>query len=127
MKVIIDIPNSLYANLPKIVNGSIASKRILDCVKNGIPLPKGHGRLIDADKFINSLKGIEKLHIDDELRSSILETINSNILVEAEDNAENKEYGVKVINRGNCMLCGKKLTEGLLFCKECEAKGRKER
>lgn len=51
MQIVIDIPNSIYANLPKIVNGSIASKRILDCVKNGTPLPKGHGRLIDADVF----------------------------------------------------------------------------
>lgn len=33
------------------------------------------------------------------------------------------EYEVKVINRGKCMLCGKELTEGLFFCKECEKKG----
>lgn len=32
----------------------------------------------------------------------------------------------KVINRGKCMLCGKDLTEGLFFCKECEKKGGKE-
>lgn len=32
----------------------------------------------------------------------------------------------KVINRGKCMLCGKELTEGLFFCKECEQKGGKE-
>jgi len=31
----------------------------------------------------------------------------------------------KVINRGKCMLCGKELTEGLFFCKECEQKGNK--
>lgn len=37
MQIVIDIPNSIYANLSKIVNGSIASKRILDCVKNGTP------------------------------------------------------------------------------------------
>ena len=30
----------------------------------------------------------------------------------------------KVINRGKCMLCGKELTEGLFFCKECEEKGK---
>ena len=29
----------------------------------------------------------------------------------------------KVINRGKCMICGKELTEGLFFCKECEQKG----
>lgn len=32
----------------------------------------------------------------------------------------------KVINRGKCMLCGKELTEGLFFCKECEKKGKGE-
>ena len=51
MKLIVEVPNSLYANLSKIQLGSIASKRILDRVKKGIPLPKGHGRLIDADAF----------------------------------------------------------------------------
>ena len=38
MKQMIDIPNSLYANLQKIQNGSIACKRILETVKNGTPL-----------------------------------------------------------------------------------------
>lgn len=31
-------------------------------------------------------------------------------------------HKVKVITRGNCMMCGKELTEGLFFCKDCEAK-----
>ena len=35
MKIIVDIPNSLYANLGKIQNGSIAAKRILDHVRQG--------------------------------------------------------------------------------------------
>ena len=30
------------------------------------------------------------------------------------------KYVTKVINRGNCMMCGKELTEGIFFCKECE-------
>lgn len=34
-------------------------------------------------------------------------------------------FDMIMINRGNCMLCGKRLTEGLFFCKECEEKGRK--
>lgn len=49
MHIVIDIPKSLYANLAKIEHGTAAAKRILDCVKNGTPLPKGHGRLIDID------------------------------------------------------------------------------
>ena len=32
------------------------------------------------------------------------------------------EYKTKVITRGKCMMCGKELTEGLFFCKECEDK-----
>ena len=54
MQIVINIPNSLYANLKTIKHGSIASSRILECVKNGTPLPKSHGRLIDADKLLNS-------------------------------------------------------------------------
>lgn len=33
-----------------------------------------------------------------------------------------KEYKVEVITRGNCIMCGKELTEGLFFCKECKEK-----
>ena len=35
-----------------------------------------------------------------------------------------KRMRAKVITRGNCMMCGKELTEGLFFCKECEEKER---
>lgn len=35
MKMIVNIPTSLYCNLGKIVGGSAASKRIIDCVKCG--------------------------------------------------------------------------------------------
>lgn len=35
------------------------------------------------------------------------------------------KYEIKVINYGNCMLCGKKLTNSLFFCRECEEKNRK--
>lgn len=35
---------------------------------------------------------------------------------------ESKEYKTEVITRGKCMICGKELTEGLFFCKECENK-----
>lgn len=35
MKLVVDIPNSLYANLQTIQNGSVAAKRILQCVRDG--------------------------------------------------------------------------------------------
>lgn len=67
MQIVIDIPNSLYANLKKIKGDSTAGKRIVDCVINGRPLPKGHGRLIDADRFLsaNDCGGyIEDMEVD---------------------------------------------------------------
>lgn len=34
---------------------------------------------------------------------------------------EFKKYGLKVLTRGNCLLCGKSLakTEGLFLCEKC--------
>lgn len=48
MKIVIDIPDEAYERLK--------SKRVLDniaesIIANGTPLPKGHGRLIDADAY----------------------------------------------------------------------------
>lgn len=51
--------------------------------------------------------------------------IPSNFCPNCGANMKNK-LDYKVINRGKCMLCGKELTEGLFFCKECEQKGKGE-
>ena len=51
MKLVIDIPKKTYEQL-KFLNeqGEPRFDTIIDkAVANGIPLPKGHGRLIDAD------------------------------------------------------------------------------
>lgn len=56
MKIVVDIPDGYIADgcfLNNIQNGSIACGQILKAVKNGTPLPKGHGRLIDADAYID--------------------------------------------------------------------------
>ena len=34
----------------------------------------------------------------------------------------NHKYDTKIVTHGRCMMCGKDLTEGLFFCKECEEK-----
>lgn len=49
MNLAIFIPEQLYANIIE-DNCSMADMRILlTIIKHGTPLPKGHGRLIDAD------------------------------------------------------------------------------
>ena len=51
MKLVIDIPKTLYKSIPKdksdIGYMDMSDwQKIINIVKNGIPLPKGHGRLI---------------------------------------------------------------------------------
>lgn len=61
MKLVIDIPESTYKvfkNLNEIIGILVYEKDILTlikAVKNGTPLPKGHGRLVDMSEVIVKL------------------------------------------------------------------------
>ena len=48
MKLMIDIPKEEYN---KIMKDPWLNSGVYKYIKNGTPLPKGHGRLIDADKL----------------------------------------------------------------------------
>ena len=48
MQIVIDIHERDYQSM---LNGHIPFS-VLDVIRNGTPLPKGHGRLIDADAII---------------------------------------------------------------------------
>ena len=50
MKLIIDIHEKDYQS---ILNSGQAPYGVVYAIMNGKPLPKGHGRLIDADKCLN--------------------------------------------------------------------------
>ena len=69
MKIVIDIPEKWYrwAKFNDIANGSMVSKGILDAVANGTPLPKGHGRLIDADDLIQELSVVSSRPVKSQL------------------------------------------------------------
>lgn len=47
MQIVIDIPEDLYEECKR-----LGDKRdtLFESIRNATPLPKGHGRLIDADK-----------------------------------------------------------------------------
>ena len=51
MKIVIDIPEEMYQN---VLNGTYCGQ-LYENLKNGIPLPEHHGRLIDADWVKNTL------------------------------------------------------------------------
>lgn len=48
MQIVIDIPNWLYNAILE-HKEPIYSQSLGEAVRDGTPLPKGHGRLIDAD------------------------------------------------------------------------------
>ena len=65
MQIVIDIPEHIYDAIKKaqeMVSGQRSGKTLLqilvNSIENGTPLPKGHGRLIDADY----LKDVILLH-----------------------------------------------------------------
>lgn len=68
MKIVIDIPEETYKNL--LNNYSFSSEEIPIislAIATGTPLPKGHGRLIDADaatKDIDSFQGAFAMYTD---------------------------------------------------------------
>ena len=60
MQIVIDIPEAKVKD-----PASIDLFYMVGAIKNGIPLPKGHGRLIDADALKNEWKnGFYKKIVD---------------------------------------------------------------
>ena len=54
MQIVITLPNAYTEIIPNVQNGSVASKIILEAVKDGDILPKSHGDLVDADEDMSS-------------------------------------------------------------------------
>lgn len=64
MQIVIDISEEMYnfaCNYPEKVLAGYSL-----CIKNGIPLPKGHGRLIDADRLVPDCQEDFVYYDDDE-------------------------------------------------------------
>lgn len=53
MQIVIEIPDEMYKEYVSVnlgrSNGKTITYNLLKAIKDGTPLPKGHGRLIDAD------------------------------------------------------------------------------
>lgn len=55
MQIVIDISEESYKNIKKQVDKrDYPDMQIGRAIANGIPLPKGHGRLIDADDLLDN-------------------------------------------------------------------------
>lgn len=55
MEIVINIPDLDWS---KVKNGSIATANLLNAVRNGTPLPKGHGKLVDVNSIPEEDRGI---------------------------------------------------------------------
>ena len=68
VELVIKIPERIHYGVEKgiTVNGSIASQILIDAVKNGTPLPKEHGDLVDRDaineRFYDIYKDYEEAY-----------------------------------------------------------------
>ena len=63
MKIVIDIPKEMYQKIKetsRFISGRRSGKRfdyiLFNAVNNGTPLPKEHGRLIDADVLVDGME-----------------------------------------------------------------------
>ena len=75
MKIVIDIDEKIYND----IRSKNEHGKIFNAVKNGTPLPKGHGRLIDAD-------AMQKYQIDTfGQRLLLIDTAPTIIEAESED------------------------------------------
>ena len=83
LKLLVTLPEEDYERLVKygepLPIGNRFDDGIQKAVAHGKKLPKGV-KLADVNAVINALKGIEKLHLDDELRDSILNVLHDNTL-----------------------------------------------
>lgn len=53
MQIMIDIPDEIYK---KYMDDRVRVTDVLHAVRHGTPLPKGHGRLIDADELKRTME-----------------------------------------------------------------------
>ena len=83
MKIVIDIPDEDYKD---IVDGYICQEladEMLNKVKAGTPLPKGHGDLVDATTLIPILLWNDYIR-EDVLGSDIIKIFDSAVVIPAD-------------------------------------------
>jgi len=66
MQIVINIPQGRYEDILSGKEFRVYQCDIRDVLKHGSPLPKGHGRLIDADKLVPDCQEDFVYYDDDE-------------------------------------------------------------
>lgn len=91
MQIMIDIPKHIYEHIKEVYEHSHTVEATYSYIYHGIPLPKGHGRLID----VNDIKVIEledSLHIIRHEKGDEIDVhIDAPTIIEADTESENME------------------------------------
>lgn len=85
MQIVIDIPNRIYKIIQNKTLNIMDAEILEKAVKNGTPLPKGHGDLKDADKlkhaFISWSMAVQGSFTDSDIASIVC---NSPTIIESD-------------------------------------------
>lgn len=79
MHIVIDIPKEMYEEL-KYLNVHGFTTATDEAIANGIPLPKGHGGLIDVNEIIGKIHGVK----------SITAVLGATVIIPADTGSEDK-------------------------------------
>ena len=90
MKLLIDIPDEVYASAKNGELNEIQSMYICGSVCNGIPLPKGHGRLVDENYVIAELVYRKNLLADNVKCGQVTEIFNQAVVIDADKESNNE-------------------------------------
>ena len=98
MRLVIDIDDKTYADIKKgIIYSSIRDvpQESVVAIANGIPLPKGHGRLIDADEILKDTECIEDNLCDEKDKQSVrylrIEMESAPTIIEADTSGKEQD------------------------------------
>lgn len=59
MQIVIDIPEKIYKAIQDNTYCGISNSDMYDAIRNGTPLPKGHGGLVDKSKICKAIPAEE--------------------------------------------------------------------
>ena len=101
MQIVIDIPQGRYEDILSGKEFTVYQCDIRDVLKNGTPLPKGHGRLIDGSKLKVELEcgiragnyeeGYEKYEHINSMDDCVDAVEYADTIIEADKESEDKE------------------------------------
>lgn len=56
MEIVIKLPEKIYKAIQDNTYCGISNSDMYDAIRNGTPLPKGHGRLVDMDAVLRHIE-----------------------------------------------------------------------